>query len=401
MKLNTLRPTYGLEEESFVIHRETRTLVTPIPECRRLVEQRLGIQAAWEYKASVLELVTPICHDPTQLIEEAAANRYEASSILREFDCDLLPLATHPLADARAAPAREGQRYRWIELHKGNAVKNLLVNGVHLHVGTYLNNAARLRAVPVLMHLVPIHAAATACSPYFEAEDTGQESWRLRVLMQLASLLPAAPRTSEGLARLGRAMRDAGGPRDGSEQWGLIRPGAGAKPTIEFRAADASPSLDPLVWLAALSGAAVHAERAGRVTAPPVEAWDAIIMYLVNLDNVAAHGADAKLIDPFDGCTKSVDAYVASWVARCANSIDELGLGNAISLIPTHIRHPAAALREVVEASRRTLEGHGVSPADASQFGLRAALPWALREAEETPRMSWITEHRTASEGGK
>lgn len=399
MKRKLPKISYGMEEEHFVVHVQTGTLVTPIPECRKLIEQRLRTRAAWEYKAGVLELVTSVCREPTQLIEEAAANRHEASAILRRFDCSLLPLATHPLADARTAPAREGQRYRWIELNKGNAVKNLLVNGVHLHVGTYPNDAARLRAVPVLMHLVPIHAAATACSPHFEAEDTGQESWRLRVLMQLASLLPAAPRTAEGLARLGHAMREAGGPRDGSEQWGLIRPGAGGKPTIEFRAADASPSLDPMVWLAALSGAAVHAERIGNVTAPPVEPWDAIMMYLVNLDNVAAHGADARLIDPFDGCTKTVNAYVAAWVARCASSIDELGLAHAISLIPKQIRHPAAALRGVVEASRRSLEARGVSVADAAQFALRAALPWALQQAEQTPQMTWIDPHRIVCQG--
>ena len=86
------------------------------------------------------------------------ANRFEARSILQRFECELVPLATHPQAIALETPARDDDRYHWIEGQKGDAVKKLLVNGVHLHVGTYEHDIERMQALPVLLPLAPIHA---------------------------------------------------------------------------------------------------------------------------------------------------------------------------------------------------------------------------------------------------
>ncbi|GAA0317830.1 hypothetical protein GCM10009087_30250 [Sphingomonas oligophenolica] len=385
---NSQAPTYGLEEEQMVIDRGTLAPAAPHAGCVEELKARLGTRFALEYKAPVIELVTNVHSSVFDLTEEAAANRYEADVILARHGYAALPLATHPWAASLDMPAREGDRYRRIEAQKGDAVRHLAANGVHLHVGTYDGDEERLRHLPKLIHLTAIHAAVSASSPFAEGRDTGQASWRLRILMQLASSLPLMAAGPDELAHVYGALAAAGGPRDASEQWGLVRLGAG-KPTIEFRGADTTPSLDDIAWLAALTGAAVHAERVGMLPPLDMSASAAAYLYAANLDAVAAAGADAVLIDPFDWEARPVPQAIDAWVARLAPAIDALGLADAIALRP---QQPSAAWKEmrrfVVKIEVEAL-GRGLGPADARHLAYRRMIERSLVQSSATPSMPW------------
>ena len=394
MMRDPLAPTWGAEEEGFICDAGTMVPVTPIAECGEMLKRQLGSRFSLEYKACVGELITRVHTDPFALSEEVAANRFEARSILERFGYQYVPLATHPRAVALEAPARDDDRYHWIEGQKGNAVKNLLVNGGHMHVGTYESDLERLQALPALLPLVAIHAAATACSPFFDGRETGQATWRLRVLNQLAPALPFTPKTVAEHHRLIKALADAGGPRDASEHWGLLRLGSNGKPTVEFRAADTCPSLDHIVWLAALSGAAVHAQRIGYLQAPATSNANAI--FLANLDRIAGDGPAAMLIDPYDISAKTLSEYVQAAIDRVAASISALNLADAIAHIPRSFDHHADALRNAVKDARDAASARGLSDDDARTAGQRAGADWAVGQSLNTPNMSWIAPRRIA-----
>jgi carboxylate-amine ligase len=386
---NTLQaPTYGLEEEVMVIDRGTLSPAAPHDGCVAELNARLGTRFAPEYKKTVIELVTGIHTSVFDLTDEAAANRNEASVILARHGYAALPLATHPWAESLTVPAREGERYRRIETQKGDAVRHLAANGVHLHVGTYEGDAERLRHLPKLIHLTALHAAVTASSPFAEGHDTGQASWRLRILMQLASSLPLMAADPDELAQVYRALASAGGPKDASEQWGLVRLGAG-KPTIEFRAADTMPSLDEVAWLAAITGAAAYAERMGMLPplAPSVAA--SAYLYAANLDRVAAEGAEAVLVDPFDWEARTITETVDAWIARLAPAIDALALGDAIALRPARLAAPWRDMKTFTDEIEVEALARGLGAADARSLAFRRMIERALMQAATTPKMPW------------
>lgn len=382
------KPTYGLEEELMVIDRGTLAPATPHAGCLAELQNHLGSRFALEYKATVIELVTGVHSSVYELTEEAAANRHEANVILARSGYAALPLATHPFARSLEVPAREGDRYRRIETQKGDAVRHLAANGVHLHVGTYEGDAERLSHLPKLVHLTAIHAAVSASSPFAEGRDTGQASWRLRILMQLASSLPLMAADTDELGRVYGALAAAGGPRDASEQWGLVRLGAG-KPTIEFRGADTTPSLDDVTWLAALTGAAAYAERMGLLPPLGMSASASAYLYAANLDCVAASGADAVLVDPFDWQARPVSEAIETWVTRLAPAIDALGLADAIALRPARPTTAWKDMKSFVDSIVADALGRGLSIADAQHLAWRRVIERSLLQASTTPSMPW------------
>lgn len=381
-------PTYGLEEELMVIDRTTLAPAIPHRGCVEELKARLGPRLALEYKATVIELVTSVHDSVYDLTEEAAANRYEASTILARSGYAALPLATHPWALSLEVPAREGDRYRQIEAQKGDAVRHLAANGVHLHVGTYDGDAERLRHLPKLSHLTAIHSAVSASSPFAEGRDTGQASWRLRILMQLASSLPLMASGPDELARVYGALAAAGGPRDASQQWGLVRLGAG-KPTIEFRGADTTPSLDDVSWLAALTGAAAYAERMGLLPPLGMSPAASAYLYAANLDCVAALGADAMLVDPFDWQARTVPEAIEAWIFRLAPAIDALGLADAIALRPSRPGSAWKDMRSFAQGVEADALFRGLNAGDARHLAWRRMIERSLVQASTTPSMPW------------
>lgn len=389
-------PTLGVEEEIMVIDRTTFAPAVPHPACVAELKKQLGERVALEYKAGVIELVTGVHRDVFALVEEAGASRYEAHQVLTRFGYAGLPMALHPWANALELPAREGERYRKIERQKGDAVRGLAAQGVHLHVGTFdIKGPERLALLPALMHFAPIHAAITAASPFWAFHDTDQASWRQRILMQLASGLPLAAADLGELERLSAAFAQAGGPADASEHWGLVRLGAG-KPTIEFRAFDTAASLDAIPWQAALTAAAVHAGRCGTLPAPTISPAAAAWVCATNLDRAAADGSDAQLVDPYDLKARSVNETLEIWKSRLAATIDTLGYGDAIALMPASIEAPARAQRALVAEAEAQALLRGLLERDARQFALRQLVERALIEAAATPAMPWALRSRAA-----
>ena len=366
--------TAGLEEELFVIDQATFAPVVPTEACVAALSQRLGTRYAGEYKAGVVELVTTVHRCPFELVEEVAANRCEANAILARFGYVALPMAMLPAVDCLDLPAREGERYRWIEGRKGDAVRRLGANGVHLHIGTMLDDEERLRVIRQVVDFALIHAAVTSASPFAYGRDTGQASWRLRTLMQLASPLPFAPANLAEMRRTYEALRQVGGPRDASEQWGLVRLGAGKKPgekpTIEFRGADTTASLDHLVWLVALTAAAVDAARQGQLPARCVSDPVADYFFGVNADSVARDGQEAMLVDTVGRLSaKSVPALISAWEERLQPSIERAGAarGNAAAA-----RRPALLLaRDDGSVRRHRGRSRPARPAGRRRAGRR------------------------------
>lgn len=402
MKLSVF--TAGVEEELFIVDKATLMPVIPTDACVAALKSRLGPRYSGEYKAGVIELVTHVHDDVFELVEQAAANRCEADAILAKFGYVSLPMAMHPTVDCLMLPPREGDRYRQIEGQKGDAVRRLGANGVHVHIGTMLNDEERVKVLRQVVDLSLIHAAVTAASPLAYGRDTGQASWRLRTLMQLASPLPLSAANLQELRRVYAVMRDAGGPRDASEQWGLVRLGAGGQPgqkvgekqTIEFRAADTIPSLDHLTWLVALTAAAVDAARKGIFPARDCSEPTAAYLYCMNIDRIAALGQEAMLIDAIDMKPKSVPAFISDWTLRLRPSIDSLGLGAAIALRPTALPSYWREMRTLALDIEREALRRGL-PGDAARAqSHRQVMRSALAQSKLTPAMPWA-ERRLAA----
>jgi carboxylate-amine ligase len=125
------------------------------------------------------------------------------------------------------------------------------LNGMHVHVGI----PDRETGVQILNHLrpwLPLLAAATANSPFFDGRDTGYASWR-SVLWNMWPSVGPTPRLESAAhydELIGRLIDTGAMLDDGMLYWYARL--SSHLPTVELRLGDVCPTVDDAILLAAL-----------------------------------------------------------------------------------------------------------------------------------------------------
>ncbi|WP_155371012.1 carboxylate-amine ligase [Catellatospora vulcania] len=247
--------TLGVEEEFLLLDTFSgRNLPVADTVLARLTGQALE-QSRHEFRQSMIEMVTPVCSNLTQLREHLAASRAVAAAAGAAIGARLVAVGATPVAEAVIdRPAAE--RYERIIRQFGPVALDPALCGCHVHVGV----PDRELAVQVCNHLrpwLPVIQAIAANSPFHEGADTGYASWRSIQMERWPSLGPTPhfasaaeyDHTVEQLITAG-VMLDVG-----MVLW-YARPSA-RYPTVEVRVADVAPTVDDAVVLAGLVRALV------------------------------------------------------------------------------------------------------------------------------------------------
>ncbi len=179
-------PTIGVEWEFALVDRETRDLSNTAADLFAAVSDTLVDPARLhqELLRNTIEVVTGICTSVPEAVGDLRETLGVVIPAADELGVDLFGAGTHPFANWSAQQLTEGARYEELINRTQWWGRQMLIWGVHVHVGL----SSRERVMPVLASLLntyPHLLALSASSPIWAGQDTGYASNRSQMFQQL------------------------------------------------------------------------------------------------------------------------------------------------------------------------------------------------------------------------
>src|SRR6478736_3789174 len=179
-------PTLGVEWELALVDRASRDLVSIASEVHELAGGRLERPERLhkELLRNTIEIVTGICDTVGEAVTDLRDTLAVVTPAAAELGVDLLGAGSHPFADWSHQQLTEGHRYAELINRTQWWGRQMLIWGVHVHVGM----PERDRVMPVLASMLttyPHLLALSASSPIWAGQDTGYASNRALMFQQL------------------------------------------------------------------------------------------------------------------------------------------------------------------------------------------------------------------------
>jgi glutamate---cysteine ligase / carboxylate-amine ligase len=244
--------TIGIEEEYFLVDRETRDVVTDPPNAMLAeLEALLGAQVSREFLRSQIEVGTRVCANLADTRDDLQQLRATIASVTGGHGTAPVAAATHPFARWDAQRTTERGRYRSLESDLQGVGRRLVICGLHVHIGIP-DDELRIDLLNQASYFLPHLLALSTSSPFWQGENTGLKSYRLAVFDEM-------PRTGtpERFASWGEYRRHvdilagAGLIEDATKLWWDLRP-SDRFPTLEMRITDCCTTLDDTLSIAAM-----------------------------------------------------------------------------------------------------------------------------------------------------
>ncbi|MDP2774422.1 MAG: glutamate--cysteine ligase [Nocardioides sp.] len=322
---SSAEPTLGVEWEFALVDRRTRDLRNDASHLFARARPRLRDPGRLhqELLRNTVEVVTDVCHT----VPEAMASLRETLAAVvpaaDELGLDLFGAGTHPFASWTEQELSEGHRYAELINRTQWWGRQMLIWGVHVHVGL----PERDRVMPVLSALLnyyPHLQALSASSPIWAGVDTGYASNRALMFQQLPTAgLPFQFDTWAEYEHFVTDQLTTGVIEDQSEiRWDL-RP-ASHLGTLENRICDGISTVEDLAGLTALMHCLVvdlDTRLAAGETLPTLPPWHV----QENKWRAARYGLDAIVIVDAASNERLVTDDLADLLVRLEPVAERLG----------------------------------------------------------------------------
>ena len=248
------RPTLGLEWELALVDRRTRDLVNVADHLFARAKARVPHpeRIHRELLRNTVEVVTGVCETVEEAIDQVRVTTTGVAAAGDDLGVDLFGAGTHPFASWTTQELTAGHRYAELIDRTQWWGRQMLIWGVHVHVGL----PERDRILPVLNGLLtyyPHFQALSASSPIWAGLDTGYASNRALMFQQLPTAgLPFQFSTWAEFEAYVSDQTTTGVIDDISEIRWDIRPSPKIG-TIENRICDGVSTLQELAAIAALA----------------------------------------------------------------------------------------------------------------------------------------------------
>jgi carboxylate-amine ligase len=367
------RPTLGVEWEFGLVDQDTRDLANVAQEVFELARPRLpdGRRLHHELLRNTVELVTGVCGTVGEAMDDLSRLLEVVLPAAGEVGVDLFGAGTHPFASWSAQQLTPGHRYEELINRTQWWGRQMLIWGVHVHVGM----PERDRVLPVLSALLtyfPHLQALSASSPVWAGTDTGYASNRALMFQQLptAGLPFQFERWAEFEGFVGDQLKTGVIEELSEIRWDL-RP-APALGTIENRVCDGVSNLTELAALVALVHCLVvdlDRRAAAGERLPTMPPWHV----QENKWRAARYGLDAIVILNAESDERLVTEDLMELLERLTPLSRELGCEAELGLVPDIVSRGAAYQRQRQVARRHS--GNLVAVVDAVVRELTAGLP--------------------------
>lgn len=243
--------TIGIEEEYKLVDRNTRDLISEVPEtllpkCR----VRLEGQVSPEFLQCQIEVGTKVCESLDGARSELAYLRRTVAEVAAEHGLAIIAASTHPFGRPSQIEHTPKERYDQLADDLQEVVRQLVISGMHIHIGIE-DDDLRTDLMGQVTYILPHILALTTSSPFWRGRDTGLKSYRIAIWNGM-------PRTGipEYFDSFGEYQRhieilvNAGVIEDATKVWWDIRP-SHRYPTLEMRISDVCTRLDDAITVAA------------------------------------------------------------------------------------------------------------------------------------------------------
>ncbi|WP_159791527.1 glutamate--cysteine ligase [Puerhibacterium puerhi] len=321
-----------------------------------------------EFLRNTVELVSGVCTTVAEAGRDLERAAQEVRGVTDAMRVELMCAGTHPFSRWVTQKVTAKQRYQTIIDRAQMWGRQLLIYGVHVHVGV----EDRDKVLPIVRSLLvyyPHLQALSASSPFFDGSDTGYASMRALLFQQLPTA--GLPYQFERWDQLERYVDDMvrTGVIDGFDEvrWD-VRPSPRFG-TVEVRVCDGVSNLAELLSLAALTHCLVeHLSTMidEGLPLPTMPQW----YVQENKWRAARYGMDAIIILDDDGNEELVTDAVRRLVDELAPVAERLGCTGELRGVLDIIERGASYQRQ-----RAVAAAHG-----GGQEGLEAVVARLVEE---------------------
>ena len=345
-------PTLGVEWEFALVDKKSRDLSNTASELFAAAKPRLDNPARLhkELLRNTVEVVTGINHTVGEAVAELRRTLETVVPVADELGVDLYGGGTHPFASWTRQQLTEGHRYEELINRTQWWGRQMLIWGVHVHVGM----PEQERVMPVLSSLLnqyPHLLALSASSPIWAGTDTGYASNRALMFQQLPTAgLPFQFQKWSEFERFAEDQLVTGVIEDLSEIRWDVRP-ATHLGTLENRVADGVSNFDDLSGLVALMHCLVvdlDTRLAAGEELPTMPPWHV----QENKWRAARYGLDAIVVLDADSRERLVTDDLADVIERLAPVADRLGCADELALVADMPARGASYQRQRAVAER-------------------------------------------------
>src|SRR5699024_5052013 len=302
-------------------------------------------QIVGEFMLNTLELVTGVCQTVGDGLDQLATAGQHILDLIADDDLTLFSQGTHPFANPFQERVSSGYRYRKLLDRTQYWGQQMLIYGVHAHIGLdHINKA--MPALNYLIQYYPHMLALSASSPYWVGYDTGYASQRTLLFQQLpTSGLPFQYYDWADYENVVEQLSTVGVIDDVSEIRWDVRP-VPRYGTIEQRVCDGVSTLQQVGAITALTQCLVHEVVGGDVDA--LEHVDILPPWYVqeNKWRAARYGLDTIAIIDTAGTEMLVTDHLKQVLNRLEPIADELGCATELHWVEDMLRSDNSAARQ-------------------------------------------------------
>ncbi len=370
--------TLGVEEEFFLVDPDSRDLLAdPDSGIFETCDANCGPhKVVREFLRSQIETNTRVCESAAEVRAALRETRRLVIEAAQQHGAAVMAASTHPFAVWRDQTPTPRDRYSQFAATYQEAVRRLVVSGMHIHVG-FADADTRIRVMTAVRRYLPLLHALSTSSPFNAGHETGFKSYRLTMVGNLPRTGMPAPLESwaeyELLVAEYRRMNFI---KDGSELWWDIRP-SHAYPTVEMRICDVCTRLEEAVSITALYASLIRwlmrRDLEGGLPTEPLTELIAEDRWMAQrygvfafLGNRTSAGGRADIYD-----------QTAELVDELAPDARALGCESEMRQVLTIIRDGTGGDRQLDLYRLRRLEG------DTAEEALRRVVDLVLAETRE------------------
>jgi carboxylate-amine ligase len=314
-------PTFGVEEEFFVVDRHGRLSQTGddvVDAAEAAVDSEGDLQH--ELTRAQAETATDVCRTHAEALRQLRRLRGDLADAAAKRGLRLLPTACPPLSETDLPTITPSPRYERMAEHFGATARTSLTCGCHVHVAIP-DKETGVRVLGQVRPWLPVLLTVTANSAIADGRDTGYSSWRYQQWTRWPSAGPPPRFASldeyesivDGWLRAGSILDR------GMIYWDVRL--SEKQPTLEFRIGDVAATPEEAVLLAVLARGLVTTVLAD--DAPPPELPNEVLR--AQLWRASRDGVTGCCPHPVTGDLVPAAAVLEDLIARTAPALEAAG----------------------------------------------------------------------------
>ena len=337
--------TLGIEEEYQVVDPETRELRSYISQILERGQTILREQIKPEMHQSIVEVGTHPCRTVAEARAEVVRLRGTIAGLARVHGLVIVAAGTHPISSWMSQEITDMDRYKGVVEEMQDLALQLLIFGMHVHVGMPNSNTA-IELMNVARYFLPHLLALSTSSPFWMGRRTGFKSYRSAIFSNFPRTgIPPSFNSATEFEQYINLLMSTGSIDNGKKIWWDLRPHP-VFGTLEFRVCDMSTRVDECIGLAAIMQAIlVKLYRMFEDNTTFRVYRRAIITE--NKWRAQRYGIEGKLIDFGKHAEVDSKAIMHELVAFVDDVVDDLGSRKDVEYLLSITDHGTSADRQL------------------------------------------------------